>query len=102
MPEGPLWLNAVHATVPEKVVGFVVSPAVALPSAARRPFSPDLPTHLARRRAPARQKCGFAKNALREEADYLADCTVREVMVLPLDLHAYWSVRLNGKQRGGQ
>ena len=29
MPEGPLWLNAVHATVPEKVVGFVVSPAVA-------------------------------------------------------------------------
>ena len=29
MPEGPLLLNAVHATVPEKVVGFVVSPAVA-------------------------------------------------------------------------
>ena len=90
-PQGPVWLNAVHATAPEKVVGFIITPALAagghLPALFPRPAHP-----LSASASSGATKMRFCKNAFREEADYLADCTVREVMVLPPDSHAYWSV----------
>jgi hypothetical protein len=90
-PQGPAWLNAVHATAPEKVVAFIITPVLAagghLPALFHRPAHP-----LSASASSGATKMRFCKNAFREEADYLADCTVREVMVLPPDSHAYWPV----------